>query len=790
MQKNFYILDCSTEVEGDSNVVYIWAIDEDNNRVALIDRNFIPYFYVVLNSEQDYERIEAKVRHIIGAEKKIVKIERKVMKYYGKEVPVLKIYISSNLFWKKLKDELSRVDGVKDVLEADIRPSLRYMINNELYPFTWYTMEVEEVNNKYKLRVDKVYEIKKILGSLESKETLLPDLRIMAFSIVVYNKYGYPDPRRDRILAIVAHTKDGVKLFVQNDNESDDARIIQQFVDFINSYDPDIIFGFNSNAFDWPYLLQRAENKGIRVYISRKPDTGANQGIYGHYGIAGRLNIDLAGFIESFADIKIKTLDNIAEYLGLMQKNEIVKVDWYDIPKMWEKEKDKFIKYAEFIGKAIYKLGLTLLDFIEQLSKITGLPADILSNASVGNRVEWLIIRNAYKMNELVPNRNEKEVESYRGGLVIEPKPGIHNDVYVLDFSSMYPSLMIKYNIGPDTLVQEECNDCYEAPEVGYKFRKEPPGIYKTLIARLVEERRKIKEELEKVNDETLKRLLNERQKAIKVMTNAFYGYMGWQTARWYSKEGAEAVTAWGRQTILTAANMAKEMGFSVIYGDTDSIFVHGDGNKVNELINKINGTLGLEIKIDKHFVRVLFTEAKKKYAGIDDKGEIDITGFEAIRSDWCDYAKEVQRGVIETILKTGDVNASIKYVKDRILKLRRREFRIEDLVIWKSIDRDISEYDRSDPHIVAALKAIKAGYPVFKGGKIGYVIVKGVGKISDRAEPYFMVKDLSIIDVEYYIDKQIVPAAMRVLDIFGVKENTLKENVVDITSFFSLKKK
>ncbi|MBP1357699.1 MAG: hypothetical protein JZD40_04340 [Sulfolobus sp.] len=155
--------------------------------------------------------------------------------------------------------------------------------------------------------------------------------------------------------------------------------------------------------------------------------------------------------------------------------------------------------------------------------------------------------------------------------------------------------------------------------------------------------------------------------------------------------------------------------------------------------------------------------------AGVDDNGEIDITGFEAVRGDWCDYAKNVQRGVIEVILKTGDVNAAVRYVKDSVLKLRKRQFRIEDLVIWKSIDKDINEYDRSDPHIVAALKAIKAGYAFFKGSKIGYVIVKGSGKISERAEPYFMIKDYSVIDVEYYIDRQIVPAAMRIRSVIFI---------------------
>ncbi|MBP1357336.1 MAG: DNA polymerase II, partial [Sulfolobus sp.] len=316
MQKSFYILDDSTEVEGINNVIYLWAIDNEGSRVALFDKNFLPYFYVLLSSEGYYEEVESKIRRVINQEGKLIKMERLKMKYYGQEVPAIKVYIASNLFWKSIKDELSKVQGVRDVLEADIRPSLRYMIDNDIVPFTWYKLEVEEVKNSLHLKVDKVYEIKRILGREENNFTE-PKFRMLAFTILVYNRYGFPDPRRDKIIAITAYTDQGSKVFVTSNNDTDDAGIIKQFMSFIKEYDPDIIFGFNSNYFDLPYILERAENKGIKNDISRKPDTGANQGIYGHFGIAGRINIDLSGFVESFVEVKIKTLENIVEYLGL-----------------------------------------------------------------------------------------------------------------------------------------------------------------------------------------------------------------------------------------------------------------------------------------------------------------------------------------------------------------------------------------------------------------------------------------------------------------------------------------
>lgn len=267
-------------------------------------------------------------------------------------------------------------------------------------------------------------------------------------------------------------------------------------------------------------------------------------------------------------------------------------------------------------------------------------------------------------------------------------------------------------------------------------------------------------------------------------MTNAFYGYMGWLGARWYSREGAEAVTAWGREIISSAAKIAESEGFEVIYGDTDSIFVKGDKNKVNDLAKEISEKFSLDIKVEKQYKRVFFTENKKRYAGLTFDNKIDIVGFEAVRGDWCDLAKDLQRQVIERILLSS-VDDAVRLARETIMKLRRKEFRIEDLIIWKSLDKSIDEYEVEAPHVSAAKKALKAGYAIFKGGKIGYVVVKGAGKISDRAEPYFMVKDIARIDVDYYVDKQLVPAVMRILESFGIKENTLKSGGFDIMNFF-----
>ncbi len=781
MINDFYVLDFSYDVEEGKPVIYIWSVDREGNRVVVLERNFRPYFYAVIDG--DVETIAEEVRRLSKPESPITRVEPVEKKYYGEPVKALRIETVIPAYVRTYRDSVAKVKGVREVLEADVRFYMRYSIDSGIRPFYWFQAEVEEVKDN-KFRVKHVYNLVKLLKVFEDEP---PRLKVMAFDIEVYNKYGFPDPRRDPVILIGVWTEEGGRQFVNEDG--DDLKVIRDFVKFVQEYDPDVILGYNTSGFDWPYLLERVKARNVKLDIGRKVNSEPSQGTYGHFSVVGRLNVDLMGFAYSVEEVKVKSLDNVADYLGVMPKSKRVNLEWYQIPEYWnDKEKRKLVmQYNMDDAKSTYLLGEVFLPFGEQLTMLTGLPLDQLAMASVGYRVEWLLMREAFKFNELIPNRVEREYEGYKGGLVISPKQGVHENVYVLDFSSMYPSIMIKYNIGPDTLVKGECEDCWVSPEVGHKFRKSPEGFYKRILQRLIQERREVKKAMDEAKDEFTKRKLDERQRAIKVMTNAFYGYMGWLGARWYSKEGAEAVTAWGREIISASAKLAEQEGFEVIYGDTDSIFVKGDEEKVDKLVKEISSKFELEIKVDKKYKKVFFTENKKRYAGLTFDGKIDIVGFEAVRGDWCDLAKDIQREVIEKILLYS-VDDAIRLVREAVMRLRRKEFKIEELIIWKSLDKGLDEYEVDAPHVVAAKKAIKAGYAIFKGGKIGYVIVKGAGKVSDRAEPYFTVKDPSRIDVDYYIDKQIVPAAMRILESFGVKESTLKSSGFDIMSFFNKK--
>ncbi len=787
----FIPLDVSYEVVGREPVIVLWGITTNGDRVVLFDKRFRPYFYVLPDSDDQslLNKLSTRIKSLSKARSPIISIDIVEKKYYGIPRRALKVTTVVPEYVREYREEVRKIDGVKEVLEADIRFAMRYLIDKEVYPFDVYRATVEEISRDNRFRVDKVYELAK---DMEKVGTVGPDilsqLRIMAFDIEVYNQHGTPSPERDPVIIIsVASNTGEEKTFLAEDHN--DARIIREFVEYIRYTDPDIIVGYNNNNFDWPYLLERSKRIGIKLDVSRRAGTEPATSVHGHISIAGRLNVDLYDYAEEIPEIKVKTLEEVAEYLGVMKKSDRTHVNWWDIPKYWDDKTKRgiLVKYALDDVKATIGLADKIIPFAIQLSNVTGLPLDQVGAMSVGFRLEWYLMRVAFKMNELVPNRIERKEESYRGAIVLKPLRGLHEDIAVLDFSSMYPNIMIKYNVGPDTLRKNglEIGLCNIAPEVGHCFRKEPPGFFKSVLSTLLRLRKEVRNTMKRFPANSPEyRILDERQRALKLLANASYGYMGWVAARWYCRECAEAVTAWGRNLILSSIDYAKKLGLKVIYGDTDSLFVEYKEDLVRKLIDYVENKLGFEIKIDKIYRRVFFTEAKKRYVGLLADGRIDIVGFEAVRGDWCELAKEVQEKVAETILKTGSIDEAVNYVKKVVEELSKGRIPLEKLIIWKTLSKKLSDYDQEAPHVVAARRMEQAGYKVSPGMKIGYVVVKGRGKIAPRSYPYFMVS-VDKVDIDYYVDHQIVPSAMRILGYFGVSEKRVKTTMRGQKSLF-----
>jgi DNA polymerase I len=211
----------------------------------------------------------------------------------------------------------------------------------------------------------------------------------------------------------------------------------------------------------------------------------------------------------------------------------------------------------------------------------------------------------------------------------------------------------------------------------------------------------------------------------------------------------------------MRALEMARGLGLEPIYGDTDSIFLKEDP-KIPEYIREVVRETGVEIKIDKAYKRVLFMEAKKRYAGLLEGGDLDIVGLEAVRGDWSGVAKAMQEGMLRAILAEGGPNGAI----------------------GKALTRPVGDYKVKAPHVEAARRLMADGVELGPGDEVGYVITKGAGKIHERAKPYAYAR-IDEVDVEYYIANQLIPVASRILSVFGIDaERALGSGLGDLRDF------
>ncbi|MGC9165765.1 MAG: DNA-directed DNA polymerase [Thermoprotei archaeon] len=763
----YWIIDINHEVVSRNNIkrdeIWLWCVDDDGKRVLLVDGSFKPFVYVEASDDVSIEELEENLKRTLhGFFEKVSIVERKRL---GRPIRVIEVIFRDSDFKDKALEKINSLQGVSNIYNSDVRPSLLYFITRDLKPSSWIDAEI--IGN---LKIANIpYEVREIRNPRIVENRQLPKLKEMYVMFFAFRKIGTPDPDEDPLAFAAVVFDDNEPFIIRADN---DKEIISTLIKLVSEHDPDLVIGWETNRWGFNYLNRRAEVNKIKLSFGRNGDEPRG-GVYGHISLVGRIHIDVRDIAEGMLELKMKTLEEMAIHHGVWKGDVIDSIDLND---MWfSDEKSKVEDYALKLVNSLRSLWRLYFDYTIHLSSLVGYPMDYVLKASPGHRVDGYIVYHSMKLNEVIPRRVESVYERYKGAIVFTPSPGLHTNVAVLDFASMYPHIIAKYNVSPDTLMQkEEVGEAYTAPEVGHRFRVTPDGLYKSAILKLLETRKQIKKRIKELPEGPERKALESQERAIKVVANAMYGYMGWVSSRWYMKEVAEAITAWGRSTIVTAAELAnKKFGLKVIYGDTDSLFIEYKSEEVNKLIDTIENELGMEIKLETVYKRVLFTEAKKRYAGLTINNELDLTGFEVVRGDWCDYARRTQERVLSTLLTTGNVNQAVNVAKEMIEAFRNGEFTIKDVVIWKSLDKPLSDYKARAPHVSIALQLSKKGWRFRVGDKIGYIVTKGQGPIYERAV-FYGDAEKSIVDIDYYITNQIIPVVLRALEPLGVTEDQL----------------
>ena len=602
------------------------AKGEKSNDLIALDDSFVPYLYALPSNDIDKcikDLEELKDEEEIDF-KELEKVNKKDF-----QVPTefVKITFNHPQDVPKYRDKIWDLDSVKQLREHDIPFYRRYLIDNALVPMAELELEGELIDSFETIDSDNdSLEILKLNKAPITVNADVQDFRMMSFDLEVRNPHGMPNPDEDEIIMIGIDSNVGVRKVIStkgnefsNDYEmafietvDSEKEMIESFVRTVKENNIDIIIGYNSDVFDFPYLKDRAKLWGVDLDLGMDGSDikFMRRGYNNAATFKGLLHVDLYLVMRRYMSLDRYTLERVYfEFFG----EEKIDVPGERIYEFWDNggnELKNLFKYSLDDVVSTLKIAQETLPLNLELTRIVCQPFVDVTRMTTGTQAEWYLVRKAYEVDEVVPNKpnmtmkNIKERGSNSGGYVKEPEIGLHENLVQFDFKSLYPTLIISKNISPDVLVKDNVSynakfedfetgyddidnvreeelsseidndeEYYISPEHYFKFKKEPQGFIPSALEDILNERFAVKNRMKETDDPVLKKSLDVQQQALKRLANTMYGVYGFLRFRWYSFECAQAITAWGRQHIKKAMKEAENYGFKAIYADTDGFY-------------------------------------------------------------------------------------------------------------------------------------------------------------------------------------------------------------------------
>ncbi|MBT4805372.1 hypothetical protein HON71_04325 [Candidatus Woesearchaeota archaeon] len=812
MEIRFFPIEFVHKIRKDKPFIYMYGKLEDNTKICVI-QEYQPYFYAQvdeIHKQQLEKRLKALEIETNNGKAKVVSWESVEKDLLGKTKSFWKIYTNFPKAIQLISKELTSW-GI-ECYEKDIPFIHRYLRDKKITPMTLVEAKGEFIEEKNtRVAIFLAEEVKQF-----SKEAI-KQLKTLAIDIETYSpEKSAINPEKNPILMIAFYGTDETgqefkkvltwKRFKTRldylETVTDEIELLRRCRQVILDYQPDIITGYFSDGFDFPYIKTRADKYKLKMDLGldySELDAGKKTDFReGKTKITGILHLDVFKFIRNIFGKNLNTesysLDAVSKELLGNRKHDI-KIS--ELAQAWDNNSEELEDFCEYNLQDAHltlKLCQKLMYDMIEFSKIVNLPLFDVIRMKFSKLVESYIMKRTIEYNVLAPNRpgrNEIEQrmeETFQGAFVYEPTPGLYEDIIVFDFRSLYPTIITAHNIGPEGLCCQCCDEEKKDIVPGdnhYWFcsRKKSflSKVLERIILRRIDLKRLIKETKDK-GEET--NILDARSYTLKTLANSFYGYMGFFGARWYSIECARATTAFARDYIQRTIKKAEESGFQVIYADTDSCFLLL-GDKVKDeamrFMNEVNFDLPghMELEFEGHYPKGIFVAlkgkeggAKKKYALLAEDGEMKITGFETVRRNWSPLAKEVQEEVLQLVLE-GHTEEALAHVKEIVKKLKDGEIELNKLIIKTQITKDLRSYSSIGPHVAVALRLLEKGVEVSPGMVVEYVISKGSGLIREKAKLLEEIKP-GEYDSDYYLFNQIIPAVNSIFLVLGIKEEDI----------------
>ncbi|NCN87022.1 hypothetical protein GW932_04250 [archaeon] len=782
------------------NHIKIFGRDNEGKKICLIDTCPI-YMWAILKegvTENLQKKLIEEIKQIYIQTKerttRIEKVEVHEKNFLGKKVNALKIFATN---YKDLSAIASKLDSplIDKRRGYDLGFVTHYIIENKIEPFTWYEIEGKKVNKEEYDEIIKDLKVDKTIKLISKIK--LEKLNFKAKALAYDIETDSLKPENGEILMISLVGKDFKKVITWKKEKTDkkyvefvedEKEMLKRFVKAVKEYSPDFLIGYNSDSFDLPFIKERGKILKVKIPLSLdKSEIKIQKGIPSTSRIKGITHIDLIRFIRTaysqYMQSETLSLNEVSK--EFLQDSKLdFKIEHSSLlDGKWNNYYEYNLQDSILTLKLFEKFWPDMLEF----SRVIKEPVFEITRNGLSKQIEGYILHNLEKFNE-IPERRPSPSESGRrrehggveGAFVYEPKPGIYENLAMFDFTSMHTSIIITYNISKGTLTDSK-QDSYESPEIDYDgvkthfyFEKEP-GFFPTILKDIFEKRKFYKDEYKKDPNPITKA----RSNAFKVLSASAHGYIGFFGARYYSWESSSSILAFVRKFNKETIKKIEKAGHNVIYGDTDSVAFTCENKsheEIKELLKKLNSELPgvMHLELEDFFKRGIWvttrggeTGAKKKYAMIDENERVKIRGFETVRRDWCKLARKTQDKVLRLILKNGNEKEALEYVKEIAEKLKTRKIPREKLIIRTQLKKSIFEYRSISPHVVAAQKMKDRKIPVGEGSLIEYYIGESNGKLV--REKAFLPDEKTKYDIDYYLNKQILPSVENIFQVFKI---------------------
>jgi DNA polymerase-2 len=588
---------------------------------------------------------------------------------------------------------------------CDIHNDRSYFFSRDVFPLAFVGIKVSQSGLTYTL-----------LDSVESTHYKVPDLRVMRLDVDAV-KTGVVNSFEDKIGCIRLKEPDKEEVVIDYGCE---ATKLLQLVYAVREFDPDIILTRSGDSYLFPYLIHRAAQNEVldQLVLGRdnlsfncKRSGGHTYFSYGH-------TFYRAGTMRLYGRIHID-------------------------------ESNTFI---------VKESGL---DGLIEIARTCRVPLHTAARFSIGSSMSSIQAYQAIKDDILLP-RNKKIPETFksaldllvgdRGGFVYEPRLGLHDKVGELDFSSMYPSLMRKYNISAETVLCKCCPDSpIRIPELGYHICTKRLGMVPKTVDLALTKRLNYKRLRDQTQSPQLKQVYEGRQVALKWILVTCFGYLGFKNSKFGTVDGHIGVCAYARDAFLKASHLAENCGFEVLHGIVDSLWLKkqdATNQEYDQLCQLITREVGVPINFEGQYKWITFLSSRlhprvsvlNRYFGVLENGKTKIRGIEIRRRDTPRFIYNAQTEMINALARADNADGLIKKVPDAIMVLRSyrqklidREIPLAALLVTRHLSKNPTQYRQHVSQLIVAKQLIEKGVDVQAGDSVRFIFTNAESRRHSR---------------------------------------------------------